>query len=244
MYEGFAYIYDKLAYDIDYAKLADYIESIFAKTGVKPQRIVDLGCGTGSFCNEMAARGYCMTGIDLSGDMLSCARNKSLEKQYDILYLQQDMTDLELYGKTDCFVCLHDSLNYITDKRRLKRMFRRVARYLNPGGLFIFDINTVYKFEKVLGNNFFFDIGDDIAYLWQNHFDKKSRICQFDLTFFILEGSTYKRFDEIHEERAYTIDEIKQAIEKSELRLLNIYDAFKFRSPSKNSERVFFVCKK
>jgi SAM-dependent methyltransferase len=244
MYANFAYIYDKLTYDIDYKKWADYIESIFARKGAKPESIVDLGCGTGSFCIEMAARGYDMIGIDLSGEMLSCAQNKALEAGYDILYLQQDMTEFELYGTVDCIVCMLDSLNYITDKRKLHKLFKLVRNYLNPGGFFIFDINTGYKLEKVLGSNEFFDINDDITCLWQNRFDKKKKICRFDLTFFVKENELYRRYDEIHEERAYTIEQINEGLKKENLELLNIYNAFSFKAPLVKSERIFFVCRK
>ncbi len=244
MYEGFAYVYDKLTADIDYSKWADYIESIFEKTGAKPKSLVDLGCGTGSFCSEMAARGYSVIGIDRSADMLSCAKNKAIEKGLDVLYIQQDMADFELFEATECIVSLLDSVNYITDKRKLKRMFRRVRENLKTGGLFIFDINTQYKFEKVLGNNFFYDLGDDVICLWQNRYDEKRKICEFDLTLLVREGSLYRRWDEIHRERAYTAGEITDALEAEKLQIIGVYDNLTFDTPGEKSERIFFVCRK
>ena len=245
MYTNFAYIYDKLMYDVDYSKWADYVEKIFAKYKKKPSLVLDLGCGTGNFSIEMAKRGYDMIGVDISEDMLSCAKDKSLEASVDILYLNQDMCDFELYGTVDAIVCLMDSVNYVTDKRNLKKVFKLVKNYLNPEGLFIFDINTAYKFGKVLSNNFFYDIGEDVTYIWDNKFDKRRHLCEFELTFFIKDGDEkYFRHDENHIERAYTHDEIKEIIEEAQLNLLNVYDELKFSPPREDSERVFYICKK
>lgn len=171
MYSDFAMLYDQLMGDVDYAAWADYIEQIFKVNQVKPSLILDLGCGTGSFCIEMAKRGYDLIGLDLSSDMLSLAKQKSLEADQDILFINQDMTRFELYGTVDVIVCLLDSLNYVRNKRDAARMFKLVSNYLNPGGLFIFDINSPYKFENVLASNIFYEIGDNISYIWKNKYD-------------------------------------------------------------------------
>jgi len=243
-YTSFAYIYDKLMYDIDYSNWADYIEEIFSINKKDVSLLLDLGCGTGSFCVEMAKRGYDMIGVDISPDMLSCAREKAESNGVDILFLNQDMTGFELYGTVDAAVCLMDSINYITGKRDLKRMFKLVKNYLNPDGLFIFDINSVYKFENILSDNVYYDVGDDIAYIWQNSYDKKRRICEFDLTFFVREKDCYRRYDEVHKERAYSIDEMKNLIEASGMKLLKTYADLSFSPPGEKSERIFFVCQK
>lgn len=232
-----------MTYDIDYKKWADYIENIFKVNGIKPSLVLDLGCGTGSLCLEMAYRGYDMIGIDSSEDMLDCAAKKSAGMK-NILYLRQDMTDFELYGTVDSIVCLLDSINYILYKKDFMRLLKRVRNYLNPGGLFIFDINTPYKFEKVLNENVFYEISDEITYIWQNNFDKRKRICEFDLTFFVREKDFYKKYDEVHYERCYEIDEIAGMLKKSEIKLLKIYDELILKPPKKESERVFFVCRK
>lgn len=243
-YTNFAYIYDRLMYDIDYSKWANYIEEIFKRNKAEVSLLLDLGCGTGSFCLEMAKRGYDMIGIDISSDMLCCARKKFEDQGKDILLLNQDMTRFELYGTVDAVVCLMDSVNYITSKRDLKRMFKLVQNYLNPHGLFIFDINSAYKLEKVLADNVFYDVGEDIAYIWQNNYDRRSRICEFDLTFFVKEGEHYERYDEIHRERAYLSEEIMELIDASGLKLLDMYDQLSFSPPKDESERIFFVCRK
>lgn len=244
MYKNFAYVYDKLMYDVDYAAWADYIEEIFKKQGLKPELILDLGCGTGSLCMEMAKRGYDMIGIDLSEDMLSCARDKSSAAGLDILYLNQDMTEFELYGTVDAILCLMDSINYVTSKKDVKKVFKLVKNYLNPGGLFIFDINTEYKLENILGNNVFYDVGEDITYIWQNRYDRKSATCEFDLTFFVREEDTYRRYEELHLERAYPVEEIKRLIKESGLVLEGIYNDLSFKHRTAKSQRVFFLCRK
>jgi len=228
-------------YDVNYKKWADYIEEIFKINGVKPSLIADLGCGTGSFCIEMDKRGYDMIGIDLSPDMLDCAKKKSEGR--DILYLNQDMSNFELYGTVDAIVCLMDSINYLLYVKDVKRLVKLVKNYLNPGGLFIFDINTPYKFRNILKDNVFYDISDEITYVWQNRFDSKKKICEFDITFFIKEGKYYKKYDEVHYERCYEIDELKKIIAWSGLTLVNLYHDMTFNKPFGKSERIFFVCK-
>jgi len=244
MYAGFAYYYDRLMKDVDYSKWADHIEAIFRVNHAEPELVLDLGCGTGSFCIEMAKRGYEMIGVDISPEMLSCARRKCDEEGLDILFLNQDMKEFELYGTVDAIVCLLDSINYLTDKRDVRKLLRRVNNYLNPGGLFIFDINSAYKLEKVLGNNVFYSIEDDIAYVWQNSYDKKKKTCRFDLTFFVKQNGLYRRFDEVHFERTYSVDELEGMISASVLILLDVYDDLRFSKPSEKSERIFFVCRK
>lgn len=244
IYTNFAYFYDKLMKDVDYPKWADYIEKIFAKYKIRPSLMLDLGCGTGSMCVEMAGRGYEMIGTDISEDMLSCAREKLAVKGLDVLLLNQDMVSFELYGTVDAIISLVDSVNYITDKRDLKRMFKLVNNYLNPGGLFIFDINSVYKFENILADNVFYSVEDEICYIWQNSFDRKTVLCEFDLTFFVQHNAMYQRFDEIHHERAYTSEEIRQAVEASGLEFCAEYGAFSLKPPAGDCERIFFVCRK
>lgn len=248
MYIDFAYIYDVLINDdINYSKWADYIEKIFNVNNIKPKTVLDLGCGTGSFCIEMCNRGYDMIGIDLSEDMLSCALTKAKNLKISdeqLLLLNQDMTEFELYGTVDAIVSLVDSINYITSKKSLKRTFKLVYNYLNQGGLFVFDINTVYKFENILDNNTFHYINDDITYIWENNYKKNNKICQFDITFFVKEGELYRRFDEVHYERAYSIEELTNLASECGLEVLDIYDSLTFNKPNDESQRIFFVLKK
>ena len=239
MYNDFAYIYDKLINDVDYRKWADYYFKIFQRYGLDPKLGLDLGCGTGNLTVELANRGIEMTGVDISEDMLMVAREKS--EGMDILYLNQDMTEFELYGTVDFIVSSLDCMNYITDKRDLLKVMKLANNYLEPGGLFIFDINTRYKLENIIGNNTFILENEDCFCSWQNEYDKKRRISNFYLTFFCKNNEEYVRFDEHHRERAYEIEEIKSIIESSGMRLLKVYNDRSFEDPRKNSERVFFV---
>ena len=239
MYNDFAYVYDRLINDVDYKEWADYYFKIFQRYGLNPKLGLDLGCGTGNLTVELSDRGVKMTGVDLSEDMLMVAREKSEGK--DILYLNQDMTEFELYGTVDFIVSSLDCVNYITDKRDLLKVMKLVNNYLEPGGLFIFDINTRYKLENVIGDNTFILEDEDCFCSWQNEYDKKRKLSDFYLTFFSKDGDSYTRFDEHHTERAYEIDEIKALIESSGMRLLKVYNNLSFDNPKKNSERVFFV---
>lgn len=245
MYRGFAEIYDRLTHDICYEKWADYLESAFLKFGKKPRLVLELACGTGSLTVELAKRGYDMIGLDLSCDMLSKAMEKSLRHGLDILFINQDMRDFELYGTVDAVICMLDSINYITEMSDLERVFRQVRLYLNPGGLFIFDVNSEYKLSKVLAGNTFYEIDDDVAWIWNNTYDPSSRLCTFDLTFFRkTRGDLYERFDETHKERAYTHEEIADALAGAGLKLLGRYGCLSFEAPSPTEERIFYVAEK
>lgn len=244
MYKDFAYCYDRLMQDVDYSRWVDYVEELFRLHNLKPSLVLDLGCGTGSFCLEMAGRGYDMIGIDSSEDMLACAMRKTIEQGKDILYLHQDMTEFELYGTVDAMVCLIDSINYVTYKSDLKRLFKLARNYLNPGGLFIFDINSEYKLKTILGNNVFHHVEEDMAYIWQNSYDSSRRLCRFDLTVFAGRGQACSRFDEEHYERAWSGEEMTGAVRSSGLRLCSVFGEFTTRRPGKNCERIFFVCRK
>lgn len=244
VYNDFAYIYDKLMYDVDYKGYANHIEEIVGKSFDNKKLIADLGCGTGSLCIELSKRGYDMIGIDLSADMLSCAKEKAFKEKQEILFLQQDMSEFELYGTVDACISMLDSINYLRTKEELQSMFKLVKNYLNPDGVFIFDINSPYKLSKVLGNNVFYEIGDDITYIWQNSYDSKSKICYFDLTFFVRDGSSFVKYDEQQEERVWSLSEIKKAIHMSGLTLEKVYSKFDFSPVEACSERIFCLCKK
>lgn len=243
MYRDFAYVYDRLMANIDYSKLADYIEALFSDySAKKPGLVLDLACGTGSLTLEFAKRGYDMIGIDMSTDMLNCAMEKSMELNVSPLWVCQDMRNFELYGTVDAVICTMDSLNYITEYSDLKSVFSLVRDYLNPDGVFVFDMNTPYKYENVLDNNVFYEIYDDIAYIWQSTYNASDRICNFDLTFFVRESDElYRRLEEEQQQKAWNSDEVKAALEESGLTLINVFDEYTQNPPSEKSERCFFI---
>lgn len=238
-YFDFARIYDKLiCRDIDYKAMADFIEGCFARAGKAPSLVLDMACGTGTLTDILARRGYDMIGADLSCDMLNIAR----EKNSEILYLCQDMRELELYGTVDAAVCMTDSLNYITDYDDLCRVFALVKNYLNPGAPFIFDINSHYKLSKIIGNNTFTYDSDDVYYTWENEYDEKSRVCDFYLTFFVREGKElYSRFDEHHRQRAYTQAEVTDALKAAGFENISVSGGYNTAKANEKSERLVYV---
>ena len=240
-YGNFAFVYDMLTDDVEYEKRSSYLEKIFEKhLDKKPCLIADLGCGTGTVCSILSEKGYDMIGIDSSDMMLSEAIKK--EGSEKILYLNQDMTEFELYGTVDVFLSMLDSLNYITSLDELSKVFSLVKNYLNPGGIFVFDINTPYKYEQVLSNNTFVHDENDVFYVWQNFFD--GEYCDFLIDFFVKKDKAYSRFTEEHTQRCHTFKEMLEIIEKSGLSLEAVYDDLSFSDPVQNSDRIFFVVKK
>ncbi len=240
-YSLFATVYDKLTRDVCYEKRCDYLEDIFKKhMNFTPSLIADLGCGTGSVCTILSKRGYDCIGIDSSDMMLDIATKK--EGSEKILYLNQDMCEFELYGTVDVFLCMLDSLNYIICIDDVKKLFNLVANYLNPGGLFIFDVNTQYKYEEILSSNTFVFEENDIFYTWENDFD--GEFCDYRLNFFVKDGKVYNRFTEEHSQRYHSHKELKSAINSSGLSIEAIYSELSFKKPTETQERVFYVVKK
>ncbi len=245
MYARFAEIYDGLTHDIPYVKWADYLQSAFLKFKQSPQLILELGCGTGSMAIELSQRGYEMIALDASADMLARAYEKSHTHGTEILFLHQDMRGFELYGTVDAVICLLDSLNYMPSVSHIQKVFRLVHNYLNPGGLFIFDLNSPYKLSTVLGNETFYELEGDITWLWTNTYHEQKKRCTFDLTFFVkTENGLYERFDETHREWAYSTQEIEGALQSVGLTLLGEYGELKFTKPRAKEERIFYIAQK
>lgn len=244
MYNDFAEVYDRLQ-TADYEKFVDYYEEIFKRLGKTPKLVLDLACGTGNITIPMAKRGYDMIGLDLSCEMLNIARNKAISQNLDILFLNQDMCEMELYGTVDAIVCALDGLNYILDSGDLEKVFSLVKNYLNPGGVMIFDMNTRHYLENVLGRNTFVSDEDGIYYVWRSEFFEDTNICEFELNFFCEDqDKSYKRFDEFQAERAYSVDEISKLVTSQGLDMTGIYKPFGFSTATDLDERIFFVISK
>lgn len=243
-YSIFAEVYDSLTEDVEYQRRADYIVSLFNKFGINPEIVLDLGCGTGSVTNILAEKGYSMIGVDMSPEMLSIASEKADKAGLDVLYLNQPMEQFELYGSVGAVICLLDSLNYIVEEKDLEETFRLVHNYLDPGGLFIFDINTAYKLKNILPGNTFCGESDEAFYVWENVYDPDYNICEFTLNFFINDGHKYSRHTETHYQKAYTDSYIKKALKRAGFEVLATYDDVSYDVPLKNSEKVFYIAKK
>ncbi|WIF94255.1 class I SAM-dependent DNA methyltransferase [Caminicella sporogenes] len=241
-YNGFARVYDYLMRDVNYDKWADYIENIFKKFNLRPNTILELACGTGNITNRLALRGYEITGVDISSEMLTIARKKAMDLGINVAYINQDMRELDMHEKVDCVLCLCDGFNYILEERDLISIYEKVYSILNFGGIFIFDISSFYKISEILGNNTYAENFEDISYIWENYFDAEREVCEFDLTIFMRKGQLFERVQEFHEQRAYRIDVVIDLLKQVKFKDINVYNAFTFESPKFTDERINFVC--
>ena len=244
MYSDFAYNYDVLMADVDYQKRTDYICSLFEKFDRMPTLMLDLACGTGEFSNRFAKKGVSIIGVDVSYDMLSVAREKSVEQGNDILYLCQDAAELDLYGTVDGAICCLDSLNHITDYDDFCRAIARVSLFLEKDRLFIFDVNTPYKHREVLGNNTFVLDTDDVYCVWQNEYNDTNNTVEINLDFFTPDGDAYYRTNENFSERAYTDSEIENALKNAGLKIEAVYEELTENAPIDTAERIIYITRK
>ena len=247
-YSSLSSVYDELN-SADYDKLASFIDSqIRENEHVKSSLVLDLACGTGKLTFKLREYGYDMTGVDLSDEMLSVAKNYAYENKIDdVLFLCQDMKEFELYGTVDACVCTLDSINYLTKLDDVKRCFSLVHNYLIPEGVFIFDINTPYRFENVYGDNSYILENDFSLCAWQNEYNKKSKICKFYLSIFQeSQDGKYERYDEIQREKCYSMKQIKKLLLDCGFEILNVYGNMDKKSATDTDEKWYFVarCKK
>ena len=245
-YEFLAGCYDELTYDVGYPAWADYIEAHFRKKGLPGRTVLDLACGTGSLTRELARRGYEMIGVDRSPEMLAEAAEKNRDVEgVPPIFLCQPMEKLDLYGTIDACVCCLDSVNYVTDPRKLKKAFERVYLFLMPGGLFLFDINTPAKFQSLDGQ-VFLDETEDTYCVWRAEYSRRSRLCSYFMDLFRLDGETgqWERGEELHQERAYTPEELTGFLQAAGFREIRQYGNRKMRAPKAGEDRIFFVARK
>ncbi len=242
-YSAIAECYDALNSHIDYEQIASFLNREIRAGGVSDGSIVlDLACGTGNITLPLLKRGYDMIGVDLSGDMLNIARNKKGGDK--VLWLCQDMRSFELYGTVGAVVCCLDSINYLTSRNGLSKCFSLVHNYLDPNGIFIFDVNTPYKFEHVYGNNHYILEDDGIYCGWQNYFDKKSGLCDFELSFFYEnDDGSYTRLDETQTERCFSIRTLTGLLVKNGFEIIKIVSDFDDSPLKDTDERAYFICR-
>ena len=240
-YTSFARVYDMFMDNVPYEVWGRYIVEKLRANGIDSGYVVDLGCGTGKLTTLLADAGYDMIGIDNSFDMLDMA----LEREDDrILYLMQDMREFELYGTVSAVVSVCDSVNYITEEEELEEVFRLVNNYLDPKGIFIFDFNTKYKYQKVLGDRTIAEKRDECSFIWDNYYYEDEEMNEYELTLFIQEkGNLYRKFEEVHLQRAYTLEQMIRLVKKSGLEFVTAYDAFTREQPTDTSERIYMVAR-
>jgi len=243
-YTSFAQVYDTFMDNIPYEEWGEYLTGLLEEYGVKNGLVLELGCGTGSMTEILAAKGYDMIGADNSGEMLEIAMEKRNESGHDILYLLQDMREFELYGTVSAVVSVCDSVNYITEEEELEEVFRLVNNYLDPKGIFIFDFNTKYKYQKVLGDRTIAEKRDECSFIWDNYYYEDEEMNEYELTLFIQEkGNLYRKFEEVHLQRAYTLEQMIRLVKKSGLEFVTAYDAFTREQPTDTSERIYMVAR-
>lgn len=248
-YSSLASVYDVLNRDFDYSGYAKFLDSEIKEwESQKTSLVLDLACGTGKITFALGDLGYDMTGVDLSSDMLSVAKDYSCEKGINnILWLCQDMREFELYGTVDACVCCLDSINYLTKLKDVEACFKTVHNYLIPNGVFIFDINTPYRFETVYGDNAYILESEGSLCAWQNEYNKKTKICKFYLSIFEeCENGSYERSDEMQIERSYTRAQISALLKKCGFELLQVYGNLEKKEAEVSDEKWYFVarCKK
>lgn len=241
-YTSFAAVYDTFMDDVPYEEWAKYVCSLLSEYGIRDGLVLDLGCGTGSLTGLLARRGYDMIGVDISEDMLEIAGEKKEREDLDILYLLQDMREFELYGTVRAVVCICDSLNYLLEEKELLQVFRLVNNYLDPGGIFIFDLNTIHKYRDLIGDATIAENREDCSFIWENTFFEKERINEYDLTIFRKEeGGLYRKYEETHFQRGYEPKQIQRLLEEAGMKYITAYDAFTRKPPCEESERIYVV---
>ena len=241
-YSGFAAHYDNFTQNVDYARRADYILELAAKFGHTPRQVLDVACGTGSFTLEFAKRGLDVIGVDISADMLAVARART--DKSDILFLQQDMCQLDLYGTVDTAVCMLDGVNHIADEDDVDRFFGRMALFVEPGGLFIFDANTLYKHREILACNCFVYEHDTAVCIWRNNLLDDNATVEISLDIFEEADGVYRRYCEDFEQRAYTPEFFKQTLLKNGFDTLGVFDDLSMRELKDDSQRMIVVARK
>lgn len=266
-YGDFARVYDTFMDETPYEEWCEFLDKLIKEYGIsKPEReegpegseevllqsernlVLDLGCGTGTLTEMMAAKGYDMVGIDNAREMLSIAMEKRDAAGSQTLYLLQDMREFELYSTVGTVISVCDSVNYLLEEEDLLQTFRLVNNYLYPGGIFIFDFNTVYKYEQVIGDTTIAESREDCSFIWDNFYDPDEQINEYDLTLFVQEGEDengplFRRFQENHFQRGYTLEQMTELVEQAGMKVELVLDADSHKPPCAESERIYILAR-
>ena len=258
-YTDFAGVYDTFMDDTPYQEWADFLAKLIEKYGIsKPVRdkeqgildsernlVLDLGCGTGTLTELLYQKGYDMIGVDLSQEMLNIALEKKEKSGSEILYLCQDMRELDLFSTVGTVISACDCVNYLLEDDEVTETFELVDNYLYPGGLFLFDFNTVYKYEQVIGDATIAENRDDCSFIWENYYHEKEQVNEYDLTIFVKDKKEelFRRFTETHFQRGYTLEEMKGFVEKAGMEFVLALDADTHKAPIETSERIYVIAR-
>ena len=240
-YTSFAQVYDLFMDNVPYEQWGQYLSTFLKEHGIQDGLLLDLGCGTGKLTRIMESYGYDMIGVDYSYEMLDIAREQSGES---ILYLLQDMREFELYGTVRAIYSACDSINYILEEDELREVFALANNYLDPGGLFLFDINTPYKYKELLGENTFAETREEGSFIWENYYDEADGINEYDLTLYIKEeDGRFQRFQESHYQKCYELDTIKSLLVEAGMEFVAAYDAYTNEPATEECEKILIIAK-
>ena len=242
-YKNLAVSYDRLTNDVDYRAVVDFYHEILLLEGVKPRTAVDLACGTGSVSLLLAQRGYQVTGVDMSEDMLTVAADKAQALEDRPVFACQKLQELRLPRGVDLAVCGLDSMNYITDPVDCETAIKRIYKALNPGGIFIFDVNTPEKLRAMDGQ-VFLDEDDDVYCVWRGEFDEKTNICAYGMDLFQRCGKTWQRSFEEHWEYAYTREQLQKYLKDAGFNNIRVYGDRHMGAPTAEDQRIYFSARK
>lgn len=242
-YQNLADSYDRLTNDVDYDAVVDFYRQICEREGVKPRTAVDLGCGTGSVALRLAQLGMQVTGVDLSEEMLTVAQQRCSSLEPMPRFVHQALENLYLPVGVDLAVSALDSMDYITQPENCERAIRRIYKALNPGGLFIFDVNTPEKLRAMDGQ-VFLDEDDDVYCVWRGEFDEQTNICSYGMDLFQRRGNMWERSFEEHREYAYSADQLVDYLKAAGFTSVAVYADRAFTAPGPNEQRIYLKARK
>ena len=242
-YHNLAFSYDRLTNDVDYGATVDFYFQILGREGLSPRTAVDLACGTGSVALILAQKGLAVTGVDMSEEMLCVAAEKALQMENRPLFVCQQLQNLQLPRGVDLAVCALDSLDYITDPEDCKEAIRRIYRALNPGGCFIFDVNTPQKLRAMDGQ-VFLDEDDDVYCVWRGEFDEETNICSYAMDLFQRRGELWQRSFEEHCEYAYSQEQLTQYLRQAGFTNIEVFADRQFTAPGPGEQRIYLKARK
>ena len=242
-YHELAASYDRLTTDVDYDATVAFYNEILRKEGLRPRTAVDLACGTGSVALLLARMGLEVTGVDMSEELLTVAFQKAMDNDLDVRFICQRLEELTLPRGVDLAVCALDSLDYITEPELCRQAIARVYKVLNPGGIFIFDVNTPEKLQAMDGQ-IFLDEDDDVYCVWRGEFDKETNICSYGMDLFQREGDVWQRSFEEHREYAYSAQQLKQYLKDAGFTSIRVYADRRMEDPGENEQRIYIKARK
>ena len=242
-YHALAVSYDRLTNDVDYEATVAFYNEILKREGLHPRTAVDLACGTGSVTAILARQGLDVIGVDLSEEMLTVAMEKVMDMEHPPRFICQSLQELYLPRGVDLAVCALDSMDYVTDPRDCEEAIRRVYKALNPGGIFIFDVNTPEKLRAMDGQ-VFLDEDDDVYCIWRGEFDEETNICSYGMDLFQRKGELWERSFEEHREYAYSREQLTSYLKKAGFTHIRVYADREFTAPREGEQRIYFKARK